>query len=305
MTYIVNASNGNVLMEIADRTINSTDSSLDIPGRGTRNIGEMFAENFIHLLENFADIGPPRSPLTGQVWFNTSDATLNLYNGLQWKPLNGHEATDIGAGSVGVALTSTLSVTVFLANNSIISVISHEAIPQNLLPPSLLANSASFPFRVRFPNGLQAGITLATDSVGYIFSGTASSALYADLAERYETSEIVGPGDVVDLGGPSEIRLSKSRKSSDVFGVISTNPAFRMNEGAGNQDTWPYVALVGRVPCKVVGKVDKFARLMSSDIPGVAMAADIDCNPFHIIGRSLNNKTYDEVGIIEVVVGTK
>lgn len=134
------------------------------------------------------------------------------------------------------------------------------------------------------------------------FQGNATSANYADVAERYESDEILEPGTVVKLGGPKEIQKTTRQNDTEVFGVISTDPALRMNEDAGDDDTHPFVALTGRVPCKVIGRIAKGQRLCTSDVAGVAKAYT-GSSPFAVIGRALENKNTDSIGIIEVVVG--
>jgi len=143
------------------------------------------------------------------------------------------------------------------------------------------------------------------DSDGNYY-GTATAALYSDLAERYAADEKLEAGDVVKIGGYKEITKTKEEKDMDVFGVISTNPAYMMNEKAGNDDTHPYVALAGRVPCKVLGKVKKGDRLVSSDLPGVAKVLEKDeaCdNILAIIGRALEGKEDYATGKVEIVIG--
>ncbi|MFA5488435.1 MAG: hypothetical protein WC284_04370 [Candidimonas sp.] len=138
------------------------------------------------------------------------------------------------------------------------------------------------------------------------FSGVASAAArYSDLAERYESDEILEPGDVVSLGGIKEITKTKTYADTSVFGVISTDPAFRMNSSAGDDNTHPYVALHGRVPVKVYGKVKKGDRLTSSEIPGVATVATNTVDHWAIIGRALEDKNVVEVGLVEAVVLSK
>ena len=135
------------------------------------------------------------------------------------------------------------------------------------------------------------------------FNGQASSALYADLAERYAADRPMEPGTVVCLGGEKEIPPSMIPGSQDVFGVISTAPAYLMNSGAGDEITHPAVAMTGRVPCRVVGKVKKGQRLMASAMTGCACAFDQEYGIFSVIGRALVDKTTDGVDTIEIVVG--
>jgi len=140
-----------------------------------------------------------------------------------------------------------------------------------------------------------------SDIYANIFQGIASSARYADVAERYETDTALEPGDVVILGGTKEVTKSTVENDLEVFGVVSTNPAYRMNEDAGNDTTHPFVAMLGRVPCKVVGTVKKGQRLVTSGIPGVAIAATPGVVA-HSFARSLVNKDTDDVSVIEVVI---
>ena len=147
-----------------------------------------------------------------------------------------------------------------------------------------------------------------------ILYGQATSAQYADMAERYHADETISPGTVVQLGGVNEITTANGFCSTSVFGVISTQPAYRMNSDAGTSNTHPYVTIIGRVPVKVIGKVNKGDRLINSEVSGVAQALPQEfikhCNEqgeqmtlhWGVIGRALEDKTDDELGSIEAYV---
>jgi len=138
------------------------------------------------------------------------------------------------------------------------------------------------------------------------FRGTATEAQYADLAERYETDLPMEVGDVVKLGGDKEITKTTQVSDTDVFGVIAENPAFKMNSGAGTDQTHPFVTLTGRTMCKIKGSIAKGDRLCSSDLPGVAQKLDINSPNFNIlsiIGRSLEDNSSGDVRLVEVVLG--
>ena len=83
-------------------------------------------------------------------------------------------------------------------------------------------------------------------------------------------------------------------------------PAFSMNNAAGNSDSHPYVAMTGRCPVRVSGTVAKGQRLVTSSVQGTARAVtDSDTiNPFHVIGRALENKDDDGIGLVNCVVRT-
>jgi len=153
-----------------------------------------------------------------------------------------------------------------------------------------------------------------TNAVGNIGSSSnyfnqvfaqATTALYADVAERFASDELLEPGTVVELGGVQEITRSLTALSENVFGVISTRPAYTMNGGAGEDDTHPKVAMTGRVPVKVTGYIRKGDRLVAAG-DGIARAAQPgEATAFNVIGRSLVDKTTPESGTIEAIVTIK
>ncbi|MCX7592726.1 MAG: hypothetical protein N2235_02980 [Fischerella sp.] len=134
------------------------------------------------------------------------------------------------------------------------------------------------------------------------FNGTATTAQYADLAERFESDAYYEPGTVVELGGEKEITAAKQELTESVFGVISTRAAYLMNAGAGEDRTHPPVAMNGRVPVRVIGRVRKGDRLVSAG-NGLARAATRqEITPFNVIGRSLEDKNTDGEGTVEAIV---
>ena len=134
---------------------------------------------------------------------------------------------------------------------------------------------------------------------------TATTALYADVAERFAADEVLEPGTVVELGGSKEITRSQQDLSENVFGVISTRPAYTMNGGAGEDDTHPPVAMTGRVPVNAIGIIRRGDRLVSAG-SGVARAAQPgEATAFNVIGRSLEDKHLAELGTIEAIVTIK
>ena len=127
-----------------------------------------------------------------------------------------------------------------------------------------------------------------------LFNGLAASANYADLAEKYLPDADYEPGTVVSVGGEKEITASVW--GDRALGVISTNPAYMMNK---DLEGGIYVALKGRVPCKVVGAVRKGQRLVASN-NGCAVAAVPHANDVFAI--ALESSDESGVKVIEVVV---
>lgn len=145
-------------------------------------------------------------------------------------------------------------------------------------------------------------ITASGTITATLFDGVASSAKYADLAEIYKADRDYAPGTVVKIGGAEEITQTTEAFDNEVFGVISENPAYLMNKDAEGLP----VALTGRVQVKVIGKVKKGERLVSADMEGFAWGiGSDDYDARAIIGRSLEDKTDGESGIVEAVIGVK
>ena len=120
------------------------------------------------------------------------------------------------------------------------------------------------------------------------FNGTATSAQYADLAERYEADKSLEPGTVVMFGGDKEVTACGTDGCHSVAGVVSTNPAHLMNAEAGGEATHPAIALAGRVPVKVVGPVNKGDLLVSSSVEGRAKA-DNEAKAGRILGKAMES----------------
>jgi hypothetical protein len=136
-------------------------------------------------------------------------------------------------------------------------------------------------------------------------SGNQINANYADVAERFEADMILEAGTVVELGGNAEITKVDAELSDKVFGVISTRAAYLMNSQAGSDATHPAVAMTGRVPVNVVGKINKGDRLVSAG-NGFARAAQAgEATAFNVIGRALTGKTDTNEGTVEAIVTIK
>ena len=134
----------------------------------------------------------------------------------------------------------------------------------------------------------------------------ATSAQYADVAERFEADAPMTAGAVVEVGGSAEITESTSEMSENVFGVISDMPAYAMNAAAGNNDSHPFVAMTGRTPVRVTGAVTKGQRLVTSSVKGCAraVATGESISPFNVIGRALESSTDAGIKLVNCAVRT-
>ena len=133
------------------------------------------------------------------------------------------------------------------------------------------------------------------------FVGTATEALYADLAEKYVADAHYEPGTVMVIGGDKEVTASNSYMDPTVSGIVSTNPAFLMNKDLTAEHVVD-LALTGRVPCKVHGIINRGDMIVSGNIAGVGTSCT-DPKFGTVVGKALENYNSKEVGIIEVIAG--
>ena len=408
MAYTIVKSNGVVLTTIADGTINTTSTSVGLPGRNYAGYGQTLDTNFVHVIENFADTTPPSNPLAGQIWYDSSTATLKVCptdgesNALAWLALT---STSSGGNTTfgAVNITGNATANNFTATNEVGAnafTAGYLTISANASIANLTATTANITGALTtteittgsaVTNGTITGIWTVTGNTGtnasalvfdtggiaisnsaganlygirtdkYMyangdpisFAGTYSNsnvaaylptyngniltvqtqatalttganttagaitgnwtltagsrltATYADLAERFSADDVYTPGTVVQLGGSAEVTAVKYELSEDVFGVVSDNMAFLMNDAAGNNDSHPAVAMTGRVKVNTIGTVLKGQRLVSAG-KGIARAAKTgEATAFNVIGRALTDKYTHDLGTVEAIVTIK
>lgn len=344
MAYTINLTNGSIFAVIADGTIN-TGSSVSLPGKNYAGYGEFLDENFIQMLENFSSPattgGLPTSaklgaPLTGQLWWDSTNSVLKVYNGTIWKAAgsttssatapsspnigdlwwdtantqlkawSGSTWVVIGPSSVGgtgvqaTTITDTgatvHNVITFTISNNVIAILSQDP---TFTPATTITGWGS-------GQQVNPGLNLSTASGGiYEFFGRSTSSEYADLAERFAADAELKAGTVVEIGGSKEITQCNQELSENVLGVISTTAAYLMNADAGSDATHPPVAMTGRVPVMAVGQIRKGDRLVSAGSGRARAAKAGEATPFNVIGRALEDKTDDGVGTINAVVTIK
>jgi len=89
MSYQLNKTDGTLLLDLIDGQLDTSSTNLTLVGRNYSGYGEYFNENFIKLLENFNSTAAPSNPLTGQIWWDSTDQRLKVYNGSVWKSSGG------------------------------------------------------------------------------------------------------------------------------------------------------------------------------------------------------------------------
>lgn len=159
--------------------------------------------------------------------------------------------------------------------------------------------------KVISPSIITDGITTGNPATQGIITGTWSlsagstlSSTYADLAENYKANDTYSPGQVMEFGGDAEITMCDTDMSTKVAGIISTAPAFLLNDQYEIEGYTYSLALTGRVPCYVRGVVNKGDMLVSAG--GGCARAELNPKPGTIIARAIDSTV--DGGMIEVQV---
>ena len=144
MAYTIVKSDGTVLTTIADGTINTSSTSLGLPGRNYAGYGQTLDTNQVHMLENFAAATPPSNPIRGQLWFNTTNSTLYVCpadgttNAAAWLSL-----TSTASGGTTTFGNASISGDLSSNNVAVTNEISANAFTSGYLSISTQANIAN------------------------------------------------------------------------------------------------------------------------------------------------------------------
>ena len=233
---------------------------------------------------------------TGDLWYDETNSELKVYTNNNWVTITqGEVPATVRSKNLFDTANASKAVLEFVVNTVVVAIVSshNKFVPRN---DQLIADTTDY-YHLKFPLVFK-GITLnnsnSTDTDNnFKYNGIASSAYYADLAERYHADEIIDPGYIVKIGGNNEITKTISTQDN-VFGVISDSPGLELNSEAGNSDTHPFVALIGRVNIKFKGTINKGEYVAASDIPGVGCKWTPSFPRTSIVGMSLQDLEYNE-----------
>jgi len=302
----VTGTNNGGSFNIADETVNVTDTSLSLVGKYHVGYGADIAQNQVSLLENFASDTAPSNPIEGQLWWKPADTQLFVRSNGAWIGIDMSDRITI------VEDTNNINHTVILSTvNSIpVSLTSTETdwvinISETTIEPHFRDNGD---INVADSATIKAGINLNTDSTKAMkFHGTATTAQYADVAELYTSDKEYEPGTVMtnNTDDAQEVTQTVNSLDSKVIGVVTTDPALLMNSTLDG--TTVGVALIGRTPCKVIGTINKGDRIISSSVPGHGQSEKnvSEYTYQHVVGRAVESKTSTGEGTVEVIVGVK
>ena len=325
---------GGVRSMAADLNVNNYKiKNLATPVIAADGVNKSYADTKLSKLGVNDTIGSAAGTLTGPVWTNefrpntdnvfwVGTAThryaemhaIRFYGtastSLQWATprtitLNGDLSGSVNIdGSTNVILTATLNAnSIALGTDTTGDYIATGAVSGNGLSGSASGETSTFTVTSNATSSNTANTIVFRDASGNFSAGTitaiATQAQYADVAEKYLPDADYEPGTVLIFGGDKEVTIARAMNDNRIAGVVSTAPAYKMNS---ELDGGVYVALLGRVPCKVVGKIRKGDMLIASGAPGVATSTNAPTLGA-IIGKALENYDSNTVGIIEVVVG--
>ena len=307
MAYTINSNDRQIVIE--DGTIN-TETPLSLIGRDYFGYGTEIAQNFVDLMQNFAGSTAPSDPITGTAWYDTAQRSLKLWTGSEWKGTsfteytvydNTQDPNDANPHNVFVIKSNSVVVCVMSSDEAF--TLNGNAVFDGTMTKEL--------YDIWGSTEIKRGININPTDDGleaFKLHGTATTAEYADVAELYSSDQEYAPGTVVKLGGSAEVTQTTKALCDNVFGVVSTDPAYLMNSMM--EGTTVAVALAGRIPCRVIGEVRKGQRIVASETPGVARVATENEHSegldwFRVIGRALEDKTTLAEGTVEIVVGTK
>jgi hypothetical protein len=284
-TLNVYDSNGNAFITVGPSFVNDTGAvSTIITDNGSQphDVIELVVGNVVVGIVSKDPAFTPLSPITGfsniTPGFNLTTGNSSIFNG------TANNSTRLNS------LTSSQ----FLRSDT-----------NGVLTGNLVVNGSVGVNSILNNNGNGVGNIGTSNNYFNTIFAQATSAQYADVAERFEADTLILPGTVVELGGAAEITSSMQELSENVFGVISTKAAYLMNSGAGSDQTHPPVAMTGRVPVRVRGAVRKGDRLVSAGNGLARSAQPGEATAFNVIGRALRDKLDSAEGMVESIVTIK
>jgi hypothetical protein len=334
---------GNVAnsFSVADGNLNTSNTSLALPGRNFAGYGSPIDQNLVDITQNFArNTSGPNNSILGQFWYDSSNSAMKFNTSSNSTPnwavvaisstVSNVDFNTVDAGNVsitgslvadtinagGTVTPGTITGNWSVATGSTLRATTVTVNAQPNITSVGTLTSLAVTGNVTGAN-ITGNIATTTITAGAnstagtitgnwtLSAGSRLNATYADLAERFEADTEYDYGTVLELGGDKEVTSAKEELSENVFGVISDTAGYLMNAMAGDDRTHPPVAMTGRVQVKVIGQVKKGDRLVSAG-NGVARAAKTgEANSFNTIGRALEDKTTKTVERVLAAVSAK
>ena len=266
----------------------------------TGSAGELSIDTDLDVIRVHDGSHPGGYPLIGA---NSTQTMLNKTLGNV--VMSGTITANGGVGASGQVLASTGSGVTWTTASSIADGTSTMAVISS--GGNIRANVGGATIATFWSGGINNGQANGVGNIGTSSScfntvfAKATSAQYADVAEYYLADADYPVGTVLIIGGDQEVTQSNIVGQTSIAGTVSENPGVLMNRGLTG-DHVAAVALLGRVPCRVIGPINKGDLLMSSEISGVACKME-NYVPGCVIGKALDSYSTETEGTIEIMVG--
>ena len=306
MAYVLNKSDGSILLSIQDGELD-TSTSLGLLGRNYTGYGEVQNENFIFLLENFANTNPPARPIKGQTWFDSTNNVLNAYTGTVWTPVGSATPSETPPPEVLGAFwlkTTTNQLYVFVDPSwELVGPQLSEGFAKTRAESTVLTdvNEVSHPVILFYNNGgVEAICTSTAFTIGLsntipgflnLLKGiniSSSSVLQGEVVGNSATSTKLRTARTinnVEFDGTSNIIVKSDTNNSLIRGDYLLGNNF---DGA-NQITWSVDATSNNIIGKVVAR-DSSGSFSAQDITAVAFNGTLNGNVNATSGTSFFNR---------------
>lgn len=297
MVYNISKYNGEPLVSVQDSTIDTSSTSISLIGRNSVNFGLPLNENFIALLQHFANSSPPPMPLQGQVWFDTVTSSLKVYDGLKWlvlsPPFNGN------AGTATVSISPTTDIMLMLSAGQIVSAISNDQVSPAQIPDDINIAGQTYDFKIRFPDGLSPGMTLARDPRGYKINGTATSANVLTTSRNISLGGSLsgnvlfdGSNDVVITSSLINV-LNANLNTSSFWSKVQVSSNGLVTDANVIIDQDIYAAIGYVPPSDIIIGGDASGNAVAN---GTVYTVNISLNSTSVVPGTYNNVTVDASG---------
>lgn len=300
MAYIVTKYDGSNLTIVPDNVLDTTTTSITLIGKNAVNFGLALNENFVALMQHFANSSPPPSPIQGQIWFNSVDSSLQVWTGTKWVLVTPPFVNNAGTATVVIPTPDgNVEVVAIISDGIIVSVVSNQSVAPAYMSDTVMISDTSFAFKLRFPYGLSPGVNLAVDANGYQFNGIASKANVLSTSRNISINGSVtgnvmfdGSNDVVITS--NLINVFNANISTDVFYskvLMSSNGLVTDANVLIDQDI--YTALGYTPPAIVVLEGDATGQTTSN---GTVFSVNVSLSNTNVNPGTYNNVTVDSAG---------
>lgn len=315
MAYIINRYGGQFLVVLEDGTLD-TSTSLGLVGRNYTGYGETQNENFIFLLENFADESPPPRPLAGQTWYNTTTKAINVYNGTGWTPVGSAIVSSSEPSGFNGSLwykSNTDQLSVY--EDGIWKLIGPEAVEgfgaTRLKARSILDTSkVNHAVLELFVDGTSIAICSNTNFViddsnaisGFLelqpgINISSSKNFVGDLLGNATTASRLSPGKTINgvfFDGENNIEINSNTTNSLIRGTYLTGSNFN----GSAQVTWA----VDATSANIIGKV--VARDSSGDFAAGTITANLVGNVTGNVTATTGTSSFNVIQATEFIGAT-